>query len=129
MQEDIFECPACFHVEGIDSNSKQCPKCGCYFYTAQKVIDVQIRDPQHHSDSKNIFSNNNTNTGQILPKAIIKDYKGNPVICIPFNEFGSVFSFGLRKAQAILKHLDDIKRFVDEGEKEEAKKRKGLEHG
>jgi len=40
------------------------------------------------------------------------EYKGHPTINLPLDG-DNTFSFGVRKAQAILAYLEDIKRFVD----------------
>lgn len=45
--------------------------------------------------------------------AEIEDYNGNPVIALKRNENDIYpFRFGLRKAQLILDHIDEIKKFV-----------------
>ncbi len=41
----------------------------------------------------------------------IGEYKGYPTITIPVGEEGEV-SFGVRKARAILEHMDEIENFV-----------------
>lgn len=47
------------------------------------------------------------------------EFKGNPVISLPLTADGKYpFTFGLAKAKAILKYLDDIKKFVEEFDKE-----------
>jgi hypothetical protein len=45
----------------------------------------------------------------------IGEYKGNPVITLPIGPRGG-FTFGLTKARAILKYLDDIKAFIEKNE-------------
>ena len=48
----------------------------------------------------------------------IGEYKGSPVITLPLSADGKFpFTFGLGKAKAILKYLDEIKKFVDEHDK------------
>jgi hypothetical protein len=48
----------------------------------------------------------------------IGEYKGSPVITLPLSADGKFpFTFGLGKAKAILKYLDEIKKFVDENDK------------
>jgi hypothetical protein len=48
----------------------------------------------------------------------IGEYKGSPVITLPLSADGKFpFTFGLGKAKAILKYLDEIKKFVDEYDK------------
>ncbi len=49
----------------------------------------------------------------------IREYKDHPVLSIPLldgkNKEGHAFTFGRRKAEAIVKYIDDIKEFVEEG--------------
>ena len=45
----------------------------------------------------------------------IGEYKGNPVITLPIGPRGG-FTFGITKARAILKYLDDIKAFIEKNE-------------
>jgi|GEM_PF-3389013 len=45
----------------------------------------------------------------------VGEYKGNPVITLPIGPRGG-FTFGLTKARAILKYLDDIKGFIEKNE-------------
>jgi len=48
------------------------------------------------------------------PEVTFGEFKGNPTITIPTSADGRFpFSFGLGKAKAILKHLEDIKKFVE----------------
>jgi hypothetical protein len=48
----------------------------------------------------------------------IGEYKGSPVITLPLSADGKFpFTFGLGKAKAILKYVDEIKKFVDEHDK------------
>jgi hypothetical protein len=48
----------------------------------------------------------------------IGEYKGSPVISIPISPDGKFpFTFGLSKARAILKYIDEIKKFVEENDK------------
>lgn len=50
--------------------------------------------------------------------AEIEDYNGNPVIALKRNENDIYpFRFGLKKAQLILDHIDEIKKFVKEHSK------------
>ena len=52
------------------------------------------------------------------PKVTIGEYKGNPVITLPTTADGKYpFTFGVVKAKAVLKFLDDIRRFVEENDK------------
>ena len=47
----------------------------------------------------------------------IGDYKGNATICLPMgNSNGRGFCFGLKKAQAILDYMEEIKSFIDDNE-------------
>ena len=46
----------------------------------------------------------------------IGEYKGNPVITLPILGPRGGFSFGLTKARAIIKYLDDIKAFIEKNE-------------
>ena len=44
----------------------------------------------------------------------IDDYNGNPVIILKRDENDNYpFRFGVRKAQLILDHIEDIKKFVN----------------
>ena len=45
----------------------------------------------------------------------VGEYKGHPVISLPLGENGYHFTFGLAKAGAILAHITDIERFVQDG--------------
>jgi hypothetical protein len=45
----------------------------------------------------------------------VGEYKGNPVITLPIGPRGG-FTFGLTKARAIIKYLDDIKAFIEKNE-------------
>jgi hypothetical protein len=45
----------------------------------------------------------------------VGEYKGNPVITLPIGPRGG-FTFGLTKARAIIKYLDDIKGFIEKNE-------------
>lgn len=46
-------------------------------------------------------------------KATIGSYKGQPTISLPVDDSGKYpFTFGLRKARAVLDYLDDIRAFV-----------------
>ena len=57
-----------------------------------------------------------------MPEVKKEEYKGHPLIAIPVGEKkdGSpyYFSFGVRKAQAIVKYFDDIVQFVAENDEE-----------
>ncbi len=46
----------------------------------------------------------------------VGEYKGNPVITLPIPGPRGRFSFGLTKARAIVKYLDDIKAFIEKNE-------------
>ena len=51
--------------------------------------------------------------------ATVGEYKGNAIISLPVS--GSTkypFTFGLNKAKAVLEYLDDIKKFVEENDKQ-----------
>jgi hypothetical protein len=45
----------------------------------------------------------------------VGEYKGNPVITLPIGPRGG-FTFGLTKARAIIKYIDDIKGFIEKNE-------------
>lgn len=45
----------------------------------------------------------------------VGEYKGNPVITLHIGPRGG-FTFGLTKARAIIKYLDDIKAFIEKNE-------------
>jgi hypothetical protein len=45
----------------------------------------------------------------------VGEYKGNPVITLPIGPRGG-FTFGLTKARAIIKYLDDIRAFIEKNE-------------
>ena len=48
----------------------------------------------------------------------IGEYKGSPVISLPITPDGKFpFSFGLGKAKAILKYIDEIRNFVEKHDK------------
>jgi hypothetical protein len=48
----------------------------------------------------------------------IGEYKGSPVISLPITPDGKFpFTFGLGKAKAILRYIDEIKKFVEENDK------------
>lgn len=47
-------------------------------------------------------------------KATVGSYKGNPTISLGVEGDNYPFSFGLVKARLIVKHIDDIRRFVGE---------------
>ena len=49
---------------------------------------------------------------RIIEVPEISEYKGKPVLSIPIGG-GFAFSFGSKKAEAILEHLDAIKSFVE----------------
>jgi hypothetical protein len=47
------------------------------------------------------------------------EFKGSPVISLPLSADGKFsFTFGLSKAKAIMKYQDEIKKFVDQHDKE-----------
>ena len=55
------------------------------------------------------------------PKAdevTVGEYKGNPIITLPIGPRGG-FTFGLTKARAILKYIEDIKSFIENNEKKQ----------
>lgn len=44
-------------------------------------------------------------------------FKGNPILCLrEFEDDTRRFQFGIKKAQLIVQHIDDIKKFIKEGE-------------
>ena len=48
----------------------------------------------------------------------IGEYKGSPVISLPITPDGKFpFTFGLGKAKAILKYIDEIRNFVEKHDK------------
>lgn len=52
--------------------------------------------------------------------ASLDKYKGRPVLCLrQSDEDKFPFSFGLKKAEMILDHLEDIKKFVAENKQKE----------
>lgn len=56
-----------------------------------------------------------------MSKAVIGEYKGNPTISLPLGAMDSegnekVFTFGVRKAKAILEYIEEIKEFVEANE-------------
>ncbi len=52
----------------------------------------------------------------------VSEYKGNPVISLPLSADGKYpFTFGVSKAKVILKYIDEIKKFVDEHDKNKEK--------
>ena len=49
----------------------------------------------------------------------LDEFKGNKIIRIPLSEDSDYdFSFGKKKAQAIVKYFEDIKKFAEEDEGE-----------
>ncbi len=56
---------------------------------------------------------------EVISKPEIGEYKGCPTISIPLldgnNTEGQPFSFGLRKAKAVVAYIKDIKKFYEEG--------------
>jgi hypothetical protein len=49
----------------------------------------------------------------------IKEFKGNKIIALSNGDDDKFpFSFGLKKAQLILDHIEDIKNFVEKGGEE-----------
>lgn len=55
------------------------------------------------------------------------EYKGSPTISLHSSEDCTdqfPFTFGLRKAQLILAHIDEIQEFVDDNEEEEKEDKK-----
>jgi hypothetical protein len=54
---------------------------------------------------------------KIMPVEI-SEYNGNPVLTLKRDENDNYpFRFGVRKAQLIIEHIDDIKKFVKENSK------------
>lgn len=52
-------------------------------------------------------------------KVEMSEYEGNKIIRIPLGEDSEYkFSFGKRKAQAIVKYFEDIKKFAEEDDGE-----------
>jgi len=50
--------------------------------------------------------------------AEVEDYNGNPVIALKRDEDDIYpFRFGLKKAQLVLEHIEDIKKFVKDKSK------------
>jgi len=50
-----------------------------------------------------------------MKRCQISEYKNNKILQIPLSEDGSrFFSFGIRKAKAILENISDIEEFVKE---------------
>jgi hypothetical protein len=48
------------------------------------------------------------------------EFKGNPIIKLKSNEDDQYpFSFGLRKAKLVLQNVEEIKKFVEENDKQE----------
>lgn len=48
----------------------------------------------------------------------IGEYKGSPVISLPISPDGKFpFTFGLGKAKAILRYIDEIRKFVEDHDK------------
>lgn len=62
--------------------------------------------PKKEEEKKELFPNGKPFTGE---------YKGHPVISLPYQ--GGGFSFGLGKAKSVLKFLEDIKKFVEDNDK------------
>ena len=56
-----------------------------------------------------------------VTRPVVGDYKGHPTLTLP-NGSKHGFTFGLRKAQAILEHLDAIRAFVGKRTEEQADK-------
>ena len=49
------------------------------------------------------------------------EYKGYPTLSICYmrdDEERTLISFGVKKAEGILEHIDDIRKFVDDNQKE-----------
>ncbi len=47
-------------------------------------------------------------------KATIGSYKGQPTISLPMDDGGKYpFTFGIKKARAVLDYIDDIRAFVE----------------
>lgn len=55
-----------------------------------------------------------------MAKVEISEFKGHKVIVLPLDEGGVMkFTFGLSKAKAVVKYIDDIKSFVEENTKDD----------
>jgi len=48
------------------------------------------------------------------------EYKGTPTLSIPTGEKGYAFTFGVKKARAIVAHIEAIRAFAQEHEEVEA---------
>jgi len=46
------------------------------------------------------------------------EYKGSPVISLPTG-WGKGMTFGMKKAESIIEHIEEIKKFVEENKKNE----------
>lgn len=57
---------------------------------------------------------------RIISGVEIGDFKGNKTISIPFGKENEAFTFGVVKAKAICKYMNEIMKFVEESDKEYA---------
>lgn len=48
-----------------------------------------------------------------IEKVEVSVFRGYPIISVPLSD-GTPFTFGVKKAEAILEYLEDIKKFVEE---------------
>jgi hypothetical protein len=55
---------------------------------------------------------------ETLEEVKVSEYKGSAVISLPTG-WGKGMTFGLKKAEAILLYLEDIKKFVEDNKKDE----------
>ncbi len=60
--------------------------------------------------------------GRLISEPERRTYKDHPVLSIPLldgkNKEGHAFTFGKRKAEAIVKYMDEIKEFLEDMEEE-----------
>lgn len=50
---------------------------------------------------------------QQLTEPTVSEYQGKPVISLPIEGSNFGFTFGKKKAKAILKYIDEIKKFAE----------------
>ena len=50
-------------------------------------------------------------------KPEVGEYKGHSVITLPMEGPGKGFTFGVKKAEAVITFIDEIKKFVEENKK------------
>ena len=53
-------------------------------------------------------------------KATVGSYKGHPTITIPMEGSTYGFCFGLKKAEAVLEHIEEIRAFVASQQQKQA---------